>query len=111
MATKRVTHVLSDEEQIIAIAKRIKRAQGQLGAVARMLEEGEREIIDEALRALQAAVEGSDADVMRRAMEHVDAVTKPFAVRRMNHAIAEALAGRTIDDVDAKPALMQGGAS
>jgi DNA-binding FrmR family transcriptional regulator len=40
MSSKKVAHVLSDEEQIIAIAKRIKRAQGQLGAVARMLEEG-----------------------------------------------------------------------
>ncbi len=35
-----MTHVLSDEEQIKAIVTRIKRAQGQLGAVARMLEEG-----------------------------------------------------------------------
>ncbi len=40
MATKKASHVLSDQEQIAAIAKRIKRAQGQLGAVARMLEEG-----------------------------------------------------------------------
>jgi len=40
MATKKVIHVLSDEEQIQAISKRIKRAQGQLGAVARMLEDG-----------------------------------------------------------------------
>jgi DNA-binding FrmR family transcriptional regulator len=40
MPTKKIAHVLSDEEQIEAIAKRIKRAQGQLGAVARMLEEG-----------------------------------------------------------------------
>lgn len=40
MATKKATHVLSDQEQIAAISKRIKRAQGQLGAVARMLEEG-----------------------------------------------------------------------
>jgi DNA-binding FrmR family transcriptional regulator len=34
------SHVLSDQEQVVAIAKRIKRAQGQLGAIARMLEEG-----------------------------------------------------------------------
>ena len=40
MAVKKVSHVLSDEDQIIAITKRVKRAQGQLGAVARMLEEG-----------------------------------------------------------------------
>ena len=40
MATKKVSHVLNDQEQIDLIVKRIKRAQGQLGAVARMLEEG-----------------------------------------------------------------------
>jgi DNA-binding FrmR family transcriptional regulator len=40
MATKKITHVLSDEDQVIAISKRVKRAQGQLGAVARMLDEG-----------------------------------------------------------------------
>jgi DNA-binding FrmR family transcriptional regulator len=40
MASKNVAHVLSDAEQVAAISKRIKRAQGQLGAVARMLEEG-----------------------------------------------------------------------
>lgn len=39
-AKKNLTHVLSDQDQLEAIAKRIKRAQGQLGAVARMLEEG-----------------------------------------------------------------------
>jgi DNA-binding FrmR family transcriptional regulator len=40
MATQKIAHVLSDEEQVIAISKRIKRAQGQLGAISRMLEEG-----------------------------------------------------------------------
>jgi DNA-binding FrmR family transcriptional regulator len=40
MATKKITHVLSDLEQTEAIANRVKRAHGQLGAVVRMLEEG-----------------------------------------------------------------------
>jgi DNA-binding FrmR family transcriptional regulator len=40
MSTKKIAHVLSDEEQVIAISKRIKRAQGQLGAISRMLVEG-----------------------------------------------------------------------
>jgi DNA-binding FrmR family transcriptional regulator len=40
MSTRKIAHVLSDEEQVIAISKRIKRAQGQLGAISRMLEEG-----------------------------------------------------------------------
>jgi len=41
MATKKSpTHVLQDEETLAAVVARVKRAQGQLGAVARMLEEG-----------------------------------------------------------------------
>ena len=40
MTTKEITYVLSDVGQVEALTKRIKRAQGQLGAVARMLEEG-----------------------------------------------------------------------
>jgi DNA-binding FrmR family transcriptional regulator len=34
------THILQDQDQVEAIAKRMKRAQGQMGAVVRMLEEG-----------------------------------------------------------------------
>ena len=37
---KRVGHILSDQTQVDEITKRVKRAHGQLGAVARMLEEG-----------------------------------------------------------------------
>ena len=41
MATKSdATHVLQNQDTIASLAVRIKRAQGQLGAVARMLEEG-----------------------------------------------------------------------
>lgn len=40
MMAKSPTHVLQDEEQIIAISKRLKRAHGQLAAVIRMLEDG-----------------------------------------------------------------------
>ncbi|MEJ6607370.1 MAG: metal-sensitive transcriptional regulator [Candidatus Planktophila sp.] len=34
------THILQDKAQLDAIVKRVKRAQGQMGAVVRMLEEG-----------------------------------------------------------------------
>ncbi len=37
---KKAAHVLVDEVQMDAIIKRVKRAQGQIGAVLRMLEEG-----------------------------------------------------------------------
>ncbi len=38
--TSEPIHVLEDQAQIDAIVKRLKRAQGQMGAVIRMLEEG-----------------------------------------------------------------------
>ena len=53
MATKSSSHVLQNEEQVAAIVKRIKRAQGQLGAVARMIEEGRS--CDEVITQISAA--------------------------------------------------------
>jgi len=40
MSKKNTSHVLKNAETLDAVVKRIKRAQGQLGAVARMIEEG-----------------------------------------------------------------------
>lgn len=40
MATQGSTHALQDEEQLTQITLRVKRAQGQMGAIVRMLEEG-----------------------------------------------------------------------
>ncbi len=40
MVTTATAHVLQDQEQVIAITKRLKRAHGQMGAIVRMLEEG-----------------------------------------------------------------------
>ena len=40
MTSTEVTHILRDEAQIESIAKRLKRAHGQMGAIVRMLEEG-----------------------------------------------------------------------
>ena len=37
---KTATHVLQNEETVVAIIARVKRAQGQLGGIVRMLEEG-----------------------------------------------------------------------
>ena len=40
MAAKKVAHVLADQDHLELITKRVKRANGQLAAVVRMLEEG-----------------------------------------------------------------------
>ena len=40
MASKNASHVLSNQVTVDALVKRVRRAEGQLGAIARMLEEG-----------------------------------------------------------------------
>ena len=40
MDTHATSHVLQDQEQLVAITKRLKRAHGQMGAIVRMLGEG-----------------------------------------------------------------------
>ncbi len=40
MPSRAKSHVLQDPHQVDAISKRLKRAQGQMGAVIRMLEDG-----------------------------------------------------------------------
>jgi len=86
-------------------------AQRAITADAALLEGDEPAAFAEALSALEAAARGTDPSAMQAAMDRVDAVTKPFAVRRMNKAIAEALAGRSVDEVDEAPALVQGASS
>jgi molecular chaperone HscA len=104
LALRKVAEARSECERLVRAAERAL-------AVDRALLAGdEAHVIEVAMNELAAAARGNDADRMRAAMDHVDAVTKPFAVRRMNKAIAEALAGRTVDEVDATPDLLQGAA-
>jgi len=40
MTATNAPHALQDQDQLAAITKRVKRANGQMGAIVRMLEEG-----------------------------------------------------------------------
>jgi DNA-binding FrmR family transcriptional regulator len=39
-ATKKITHVVQDQEAVTEFTKRLRRAEGQLGGILRMVEEG-----------------------------------------------------------------------
>jgi molecular chaperone HscA len=65
-----------------------------------LLEPGERARIEAALDALAAASAGEDASAIQRAIEALDAETNGFAGRRMNRAIALAVAGKKLDEVE-----------
>jgi molecular chaperone HscA len=99
---RRVAEARSECERLWRAAMRA------IGVDAALLEGDEPALFADALAKLEAAARGDDPGAMQAAMDHVDAVTKPFAVRRMNKAIAEALAGRSVDEVDEAPALVQG---
>ena len=67
---------------------------------AELLEPGEREAIELAMAALAEAARASDPGKMHHLIEELDRVSKPFATRRMNRAIARAIEGRNVDDVE-----------
>jgi molecular chaperone HscA len=66
---------------------------------AALLAPGERETIEAALEALDAAAREGDADRIQARIDDVDRETGAFAARRMNRAIARAIEGKRVDDV------------
>jgi molecular chaperone HscA len=79
-------------------ARRILTATRQaLAADADLLQAGERARIEQACDALEEAAGGESATAIHSRFEAVDDVTKAFAGRRMNRAIARAIEGRPIE--------------
>jgi molecular chaperone HscA len=74
--------------------------QKSLGTDADLLEPGEHVAIQGAMRALDEACSGEDPRKIQSAIDDLDRATKAFAGRRMNRAIARAIGGRKVDDVD-----------
>ena len=56
--------------------------------------------IEAALAALDAAAKGDDPRLVQIRIDDLDASTKDFAGRRMNRAIAEAIAGQSLENVE-----------
>ncbi len=81
-------------------AKRLLEATAAaLIADAALLSAQERTAIASGVQALQRVVEGSDVQVIRQAAEALSNATDDFAARRMDRSIRQALAGRTLDEV------------
>ena len=66
---------------------------------AELLEPGEKEQIEDAMRALDEASRGEDPGRIHSLVEGLDLASKEFATRRMNRAVARAVQGRKVDDV------------
>jgi molecular chaperone HscA len=66
---------------------------------ASLLEPGDGARIEAAMAALESAARGDDPARIQAAIDALDKTTNPFAARRMNRAIAQAIEGRRVDDV------------
>jgi molecular chaperone HscA len=90
-------------------AERIRHATAQaLATDADLLESGEQEQIDRALASLAEALRGTNASVIQHWVDELDEVTHGWAGRRMNRAIAAAIEGKQVGDVEAVVAHARG---
>jgi molecular chaperone HscA len=71
-----------------------------IAADSDLLEDRERAAIDLAMTALEAAANGEDPSKIHAAIESLDHATKDFAGRRMNRAIAKAIGGKNLNEVE-----------
>jgi molecular chaperone HscA len=75
--------------------------RGALKADAAMLEAGEGAEIERLLAALDRALAGSDHRAIKAASDALNRATEPFAARRMDASVRQALSGRKIASLDA----------
>jgi molecular chaperone HscA len=71
-----------------------------IDADADLLERAEREAIERACLALEASASGDDPSGIRVRVDALDGVTKAFAGRRMNRAMARAIEGKRVEAVE-----------
>jgi molecular chaperone HscA len=69
-----------------------------------LLTAGERGEIDAARMRLLAAIEGEDRDAITAAADGLETLSKPFAERRMDRGIREALSGMSVKDLESRVA-------
>jgi molecular chaperone HscA len=99
-------HGETDLDQRRLVERRVE-AERILAATAsavendsRLLEDDEATHIEQAMTKLREAIQGTNASAILAAVETLDGASKAFAGRRMDLAIAKAIAGRQIDEVD-----------
>jgi molecular chaperone HscA len=73
-----------------------------------LLDAAEHAAVDAVAAKLEKAIEGTDAARITLYIDDLDAATKPFAARRMNEAVAQALRGRDVTSVEVEVAHAKG---
>ncbi|HEX6117803.1 MAG TPA: Fe-S protein assembly chaperone HscA, partial [Dongiaceae bacterium] len=102
-----LVHAREDMEQRLLIEARVEAERVLLALGAALAADGallsalERADIDSAIAKLGHATKGADRDHINAAVDALDHATHNFAQRRMDRAVAQALKGHTLDEVEA----------
>jgi molecular chaperone HscA len=99
---RRLIEARVEAERVVLATKKA------LAMDADLIEPGERAAIDEALSGLEAAIRGTKAGAITARTEALDDATHAWAGRRMDRAVARAIAGKQVDDVEASVAAASG---
>ena len=67
-----------------------------------LLNANERAELDRGRARLEAAIAGEDRDEINAAAEALETLSKPFAERRMDRGIREALAGKSVNELESR---------
>ncbi len=67
-----------------------------------LLDAAERAELDQGRTRLEAAIAGEDRDDINAAAEALETLSKPFAERRMDRGIREALSGKSVNELESR---------
>ena len=62
----------------------------------------ERAELDQGRARLETAIAGEDRDEINAAAEALETLSKPFAERRMDRGIREALSGKSVNELESR---------
>ncbi|MDP2375409.1 Fe-S protein assembly chaperone HscA [Reyranella sp.] len=101
-------HAETDMMQRLLAEARVEARRNLLALDAALAKDGalltteERAAIDEGRTRLEAAIAGDDRDAINAAAEALETLSKPFAERRMDRGIREALAGLSVGELESR---------
>jgi molecular chaperone HscA len=98
----------ADVTQRLLVEARVEARRNLLALDAALAKDGsllaadERAALDGARAHLEAAITGEDRDAINAAAEALEGLSKPFAERRMDRGIREALAGLSVGELESR---------
>jgi molecular chaperone HscA len=101
-------HAEADVAQRLLTEARVEAKRSLLALDAALAKDGalltteERAAVDEGRTRLETAIAGDDRDAINAAAEALETLSKPFAERRMDRGIREALAGLSVGDLESR---------